>query len=116
MPIEYRAFRLNLEHRMNKMKTFQEYKQYLIAHEYVVCTLGDRPDTYRHWETLACGAISLCLDHANFRRLFGQSAVYVNQFDEATINGAWQADTSYNPSLIAVSHWRERIRQSRSGT
>ncbi len=115
MPIEYREFRLKLEHRMSKLKTFQEYKQDLTSHEYVVCTPGDRPDTYRHWETLACGAIPICLDHANFRRLFGQSAVYVNQFDEASINNVGQAETKYNPKLIAVSYWRERIKQSESG-
>lgn len=112
MPIEYREFRLKLEHRMNKIKTFQEYKQDLTSHEYVVCTPGDRPDTYRHWETLACGAIPICLDHANFRKLFGQSAVYVNKFDDESINNVGQAETKYNPRLIAVSYWRERVNPS----
>ena len=114
MPNKYQEFRRKLEHRMNKLKSFQEYKQDLASHEYVVCTPGDRPDTYRHWETLACGAIPICLDHANFRKLFGQSAVYVNQFDDASINNVRPAETKYNPRLIAVSYWRERIKQSES--
>lgn len=112
MPIEYRKIRLNLSHLMNEKKNFQEYKKDLIAHHYVVCTPGDRPDTYRHWETLACGAIPICLDHANLRRLFGHSAIYLNQFDEASINNIRPSETKYNPRLMAVSYWRERIKQS----
>ncbi len=110
-PNEYREFRIKLQNRMNILKTFQDYKNDLISHKYVVCTPGDRPDTYRHWETLACGAIPVCLDHANFRKLFGESAVYVKQFDEASIFKALQADHKYNKSLINVDYWRERVKQ-----
>ncbi len=116
MPVEYREFRLKIENRMNKMKTFQDYKNDLISHKYVVCTPGDRPDTYRHWESLACGALPVCLNHANFRKLFGESAVYLEQFDEESIYKALQTDSTYNQRLIDVRFWRERIKQSSFGT
>ena len=114
MAEEYRAIRVELKNRMNEAKNYTDYKQDLNSHRFVVCTPGDRPDTYRHWETLASGGIPICLDHANFRRLFGRSAVFVDNFQETTLNQAVNVSSSHAPELVSVSYWRDKVNSTRN--
>ena len=108
-PEKYRKFRVELQSRMKELKSFKEYQLDLKLHKYVVCTPGDRPDTHRHWEALASGAIPILVDQANFKNLFGESALYVRDFGDESIEVALRSEHRLNSDLIKVSYWKEKV-------
>jgi len=111
IPECYRTFREDLKSRMDDSKPFHVYKRDLQTHEYVVCPPGDRPDTYRHWETLASGAMPIVVNHACFKELFQESALYVEDFSEQSIIGAIlnKGELKINADLVSVAYWKNVI-------
>ena len=108
-PPKYQKFRVELKSRMNELKPFDDYLQDLKMHKYVICTPGDRPDTYRHWETLASGAIPVLVDQASFQKLFGESALYVEDFSQNSIELVLTMKHQMNSDLVKVSYWKEKV-------
>lgn len=109
MPDVAKDHRLNLLGSMQPKKDYGNYKKDLENHKYVICTPGDRPDTYRLWETLACGAIPICIDNSKTRELLGVNAVYVDNFSPLSVENALDSKIQGNPMLAQVSYWKSIV-------
>ena len=48
---------------------------------YLFSPVGDRPDTYRHWESIGLGTMPICNCPASYHSLFGQNMIYI-QIDD----------------------------------
>lgn len=111
MNLEDKKFRENLRIRMRPKKSFSEYLNDLKSHKYVVCTPGDRPDTYRHWESIACGAIPITLDGQNFQALFQNSAIYSNDFSDISPENLILNGVEYMREIATVKYWENKIQE-----
>jgi hypothetical protein len=109
MPPEARAHREQLVERMSPKKALAEYKKDLKSHSFVFCTPGDRPDTYRIWESLACGATPVCLNENVFIDLLGNCAIYVDDFSNKSLS---ITNTKPNKNVLHIhklAHWENEI-------
>jgi hypothetical protein len=94
---------------MEAEKSLDEYLEDINTHKWVVSPAGDRPDTYRHWEIIALGSIPITKLPKNFKKLFGSSALLIE--DYATLPGIKDHDNSLMPnrSLATLDSWRNRV-------
>lgn len=104
-----REARSELVDLMGPRLSLAKYLNKILRHRYVVSPAGDRMDTYRHWESIALGAIPVSnlprplsdlfegamIQRANFRD--------IQSFDDPAGNSAPR------PELASVSFWRTRI-------
>lgn len=86
--------------------------RYLLAilrHKYVISPPGDRSDTYRHWESIALGAMPISDLGPHWTALFGEHMVLVDDLVEALTHTP--PETAFRPavSLASVSHWRKIV-------
>lgn len=100
-----------------RISTKQMYQEISKA-RYVVSPIGDRHDTYRHFESIGLGAFPLANVGPLYRKLYGDSMVYVpDTQDIMTMYTEQAVPDSVVPSpgggpcrdLICVSYWREYI-------
>ena len=100
--------RKSISMRMNRQKKYSEYLDDLLKHKLIVSPVGDRPDTYRHWEILALGGIPISNLPANFKDLFATHAYIVKDFKQLT-----SLDHLYypNPDIASVNYWRRNLKR-----
>eukprot|EP00927_Polykrikos_kofoidii_P086996 TRINITY_DN9911_c0_g3_i3.p1 TRINITY_DN9911_c0_g3~~TRINITY_DN9911_c0_g3_i3.p1 ORF type:complete len:400 (-),score=42.89 TRINITY_DN9911_c0_g3_i3:92-1291(-) len=79
---------------------------------------GDRPDSYRHWEAIACHAVPVTtLNRTFFRPLFGDDVVYANTESDLrsllkTFQSPTAAGSAYhkpNRDVLLISFWQNLI-------
>jgi len=109
MTREDKRFREQLKERMQPKKLFLEYLIDLKNHKYVVCSPGDRMDTYRHWETIVCGGIPITLDSHNLHNLFQDSAVYCDDFSDISLDSLQLNGARNRREIASVEYWRSKI-------
>lgn len=112
MKPEDRIFREGIKTQMQPRKSFDEYLSDLKQHKYVICTPGDRPDTYRHWESIACGAIPITLKGKNFEALFQDSAIYSDNFFVLSPNVLKESNARHREDIVHVDYWKQRIKEA----
>lgn len=107
---EVREIRSSLTPLMEPEMPIRQYLRLIRRSRFVVSPPGDRPDTYRHWESIALGAVPVGNIGGPLRDLFGGSMMSVEDF----------ADFSRNPfpkyaapdvSLVLLDTWRRRLIQ-----
>jgi len=101
-----------LENFMEAPKSLENYLLDLQSHEYVVCTPGDRPDTYRHWETVVSGAIPMCEDISMFRELFINRACYLSDFSHESVFSDKPIMSNFNKNVALVGYWKQIMDES----
>jgi len=95
---------------MSSPLPLEDYLSTLETAKFVSCPAGDRPDTYRHWETIALGGVPVTNIPIGLEALFQKCIINISPLCEV-IN--LELDT-YNfnprPELATVSFWRNEIR------
>jgi len=99
-----------------KMLT-KDYYEMVASAEYVVSPIGDRPDSYRHWEAIGLGATPVCNCPKAFDRLFLGGMLRVNvetmlKFlkNPETLTSSVQR-TSPNKDLLSTGYWKAEIQR-----
>jgi hypothetical protein len=86
--------------------------RYLLAvlrHQYVISPQGDRPDTYRHWESIALGAVPISDLAPHWTELFGEHMVFVEDLPKSL--GDKLPAVTFRPGthLVSVRYWRDTL-------
>ena len=83
--------------------------------KYVVSPMGDRPDAYRHWESIGLGAIPVCNCPIEFGQLFGPSMLFRNTTeifallsDPSPLQKVGE-QVHANMELLLLDTWRQKI-------
>lgn len=109
LPEEAATTRKGLQPFMATPLRHQDYLEQLATHRFVISPAGDRPDTYRHWESIAMGAIPVSTLPNSFEELFGDSAIFIDDL-VASVNGPFEsARAEADRALASVDYWRKVI-------
>lgn len=111
-----RAIRESLKESMAPRVPFSEYLDNVSRSQIVVCPPGDRPDTYRHWETVALGAIPASSITPLFRQLFGNSILLVDNLVEIAQRGWSEPLPEPQPQIATLGYWRGKLGRAQSPT
>jgi len=93
----------------------KDYYDQISDAKYVVSPIGDRPDCYRHWESIGVGAVPVCNCPTEFRQLFGPSMLFRNttQIAELLLDPSPLEKVGKhlyaNRDLLLLDAWRRRI-------
>ena len=108
--------RSGLKPLMAKPQRHQDYLKTLSEHRFVISPPGDRPDTFRHWECIAMGAIPVSELPEAFNELFGNSAILVDDL-VASVNGPFESPRAEaDRALASVDYWRQVVDAARHRT
>lgn len=98
-----------------------DYYKTVASAEYLVSPVGDRPDSYRHWEAIGLGAIPVCNCPASFTRLFSGSMLRVTVEtmltflkNPETLTSRFEK-TSPNKDLLCTGYWKAEIQRIKEG-
>jgi hypothetical protein len=108
--------RSGLKPLMAKPERHQDYLKTLSEHRFVISPPCDRPDTFRHWECVAMGAIPVSELPETFRDLFGDCAILVDDLVES-VNGPFESQQAVaDRALASVDYWRQVVDATRHRT
>lgn len=88
---------------------------------YIVSPMGDRPDTYRHWEAIGLGTVPICNCPLTLKLLFRDGMVIADPDAMLKLlrsphpSNLPSVELSRTQNLLAVGYWRARIAEIRSG-
>ena len=91
----------------------------MLAESYFVFSpVGDRPDCYRHWESIGLGALPICNCPHAYIPLFRDNMLFVAHSDFsllAQLSDTWALSTYHVPNrrLVLVAHWRQHFEDTR---
>ena len=96
-----------------------EYLSAMLDHKFVLSPAGDRPDTHRHYESVAMGCRPVSDQEAGLREIFADSMLFVEDLPSVakfpgnlSVNSIWPPDRK----LIYVQTWRARVARDASLT
>lgn len=116
LPEEAAETRRGLKPFMAKPIRHQDYLEQLARHRFVISPAGDRPDTYRHWESIVMGAIPVSSLPKSFEQLFGDSAILVDDL-VASVNGPFDSRRAEaDRTRASVDYWRQVVNQAKDRT
>lgn len=101
------AARSELAGVMGPRLSLSKYLNQILRHKYVVSPPGDRMDTYRHWESVALGAIPVSNLPAPLSGLFGAGMWQTDSFSAVSDRGFATPGCAPRPELATVPYWRE---------
>eukprot|EP00960_Hanusia_phi_P060151 764418-Hanusia_phi.AAC.3 len=92
---------------------FQSYLKGIRASKFVISPVGDRPDTYRHYESIALGAMPISNVPVEYRDLYRDDMIYCS-VDEmlSLLKGPDRLETLFHrPSceILSVRYWKHQI-------
>lgn len=105
-----RAERESLKPFMDAERNFHAYLRSIGTHRYVLSPQGDRPDTYRHWESILLGSYPVTTLPPQYRGIFEESMVFTTdlarwiQSPQRTTRGRL---APIRPGL--VTFWRRKL-------
>ena len=108
---EVREIRSGLAPIMEPEMPVRDYLRRIRQSRFVVSPPGDRPDTYRHWESIALGAVPVAMLRGPLRDLFGRSMVSLDDFRDIS-NPGFEGGIAPDVSLVLLDTWRRRLDQS----
>jgi len=87
-----------------------EYYDKMNRCRYVASPKGDRPDTYRHWESIAMGCIPISNLTGRYKDLFGKNMIYLDKMEDVlNLNIDDLEYVRPNPKIATMPYWRKRI-------
>jgi hypothetical protein len=98
---------------MGPRLSLPRYLNKILRHRYVVSPPGDRMDTYRHWESVALGAIPVSNLAPSLSGLFAEAMLHRPDFRDIESLGPQGSGCTPRPELASVSLWRKRISGAR---
>lgn len=105
---EIRALRGALVPIMGRELKVKDYLMQIAGSKFVVSPPGDRPDTYRHWESIALGAKPVGMLDFPLRDLFGDSFVSIDGFDNISTREMPESNGP-DSSLVLLERWRREV-------
>jgi hypothetical protein len=100
---------------MDSKIPFTDYLEKLQHHRWIVSPAGDRPDTFRHWESIALGSIPISNLPKNFEKLFGDSALLVADFDFLNNGRIPRNNCIQNNELVSLDYWKRQVEDFSNG-
>ena len=97
----------------------REYYKKIAGTRFMISPHGDRPDCYRHWESIGLGAIPIAnIDPALFGPLFGNDMMYVDDVnkmielldDSSKLVSRYQAPRS---DRVLTRYWTRKVDEER---
>lgn len=94
-----------------------EYYAKIELTKFMISPRGDRPDTYRHWESIAFGALPIAnIDPMLYRPLYGDDMIYVNDTETLLdyldrpelLQGLYHPPQSHRVSSL---YWARKVEQ-----
>ena len=61
---------------------YETYCNKLIISKFILSPIGDRNDCYRHWEAIGFGVVPICNINNEYKSLFNENMIYVNNTNE----------------------------------
>jgi len=110
LPSEPLRIRLALQPLMEAPLSHRRYLKNLHRSSYVISPPGDRPDTYRHWECVALGAVPVSNLPDIFRTLFGNAMILRTDLEKVGEASLEPEEGFPNPDLASFCYWDEKIR------
>lgn len=101
--------RSQLAGRMGPRLKLATYLNKILRHRYVISPPGDRMDTYRHWESVALGAIPVSNLPPSFSCLFGNGLLQTNTFAKLGDLDGLDSGSKPRPELALVEYWRRIV-------
>lgn len=91
------------------------YYQQIQKTHFMLSPMGDRPDTYRHWESIGLGAVPVCNCPKTYYNIFADNMLYIQEEDIGefgrlsirSLRAIWKAP---DRRLISGRHWRSLLR------
>ncbi len=82
--------------------------------KFLISPIGDRPDTYRHWESIALGTVPICNCPDEFKDLFKGNGIVASKQEMLK----WMSDSSelenrrieFSPNILSAGFWDHHIR------
>ena len=97
--------RRQLEGVMGPRLKLTTYLNRILRHKFVISPPGDRLDTYRHWESVALGAIPVSNIPRTSRPLFASGMFHVDDWKQ--LEASPTRGSRPQPHLATVRHWRK---------
>jgi hypothetical protein len=94
---------------MDPPQRHQDYLANLARTQFVISPPGDGPDTFRHWESIAMGAIPVSQLPVTFKKLFGDSIILVDDLVANAQGPFSSARAKADRALATVDYWRKVI-------
>jgi len=94
---------------MTPKKPLRDYLRDIATHKWVVCPAGDRPDTFRHWETIALGSIPISALPEKFLELFEDSVIFVQGYEDIYVSDWSKNKTKPVSRLANLEYWRYQV-------
>ena len=94
---------------MGPRLSLPKYLNKILRHKYVVSPPGDRMDTYRHWESVALGAILISNLPRPLSDLFGEALESTDSFRNVQSLPHLASGCSPMPQLATVAYWRRTL-------
>lgn len=102
--------RKDLEPLMRERMPFAAYLDEILSSDFVLSPPGDRPDTYRHWESIALGAIPVSTLPQRFEELFAGHALLVDNLRTVAMENLPGHNAVPNPTLASYRYWKKKVR------
>ena len=99
--------RRQLEGVMGPRLKLTTYLNKILRHKFVISPPGDRMDTYRHWESVALGAIPVTSVPRTFFTLFGLGMWHLDDWKQVAAMST--RGSRPQPHLATVRHWRRIV-------
>lgn len=97
---------------MGPRLSLPKYLNKILGHSYVASPPGDRMDTYRHWESVALGAVPVSNLPLPLSGLFGECMVRTDSFSALVTNSFSATGGVSRPELATVEFWRAQVRKA----
>lgn len=97
---------------MGPRLSLPRYLNKILRHSYVVSPPGDRMDTYRHWESVALGAIPVSKLPLPLSGLFGEGMVQTDSFSAVGTTSFSAPGSVPRPELATVKFWSALVRNA----
>jgi hypothetical protein len=94
---------------MGPRLSLPKYLNRILRHRAVVSPPGDRMDTYRHWESVALGAIPVSNLPLPLSNLFGTAMVRAESFRDVGYLLLRTSGCTPTPELATVAYWRRIV-------
>ena len=101
-----REIRERLVPLMGSPKKYFAYLRDIARHQFVISPPGDRDDTYRHWECILLGTFPVSTIDGNYRELFQDNMVYVQDLNFAATQKIRPPKSRPDSLRVRVDFWR----------
>jgi hypothetical protein len=93
---------------------YNDFLKNIADSEYVISTIGDREDCYRHYESIGLNAIPISNISNNYKDIFQDNMIYSNAEEMITMINTQSIESIYQPpnrDILTVRYWVEKIRE-----